>query len=99
MAAPRLTTCQVPPCSNPSFDTFVASRATTSDTCGAVGDNKQMSVVDILQDIKTSESVRVHAYDERRSQGPPGCKPVLCPKVRYLKMIAQSIFDKASNTL
>lgn len=83
MAAPRLTTCQVPPCSNPSFETFVATRAATTTTQQHPDSNgkQNMSVIDILNDIKSSESMGKHCVEEKR----PGCpanlsKPVVCPK-------------------
>ena len=77
MAAPRLTTCQVPPCANPSFETFVASRANGQEVNG-----KHMSVVDILNDIKVSESnIRAtSAFEEKRQMATSGSKPVVCPK-------------------
>ena len=109
MAAPQLTTCQLPPCSNPSFDTFVAARATNNVGGGSCvtyaypgHDNgqqpdKQMSVVDILKDIKTSSEATAaerHYYDDiptaatkrgmQHAHHPPGCKPVLCPKVCWI---------------
>ena len=99
MSAPQLTMCQLPPCSNPSFDTFVASRAHQAVDCpGMEGSNKQMSVVDILKDIKTSEAstsglpVPGHAgsrqqqcFDDLR-RPPQGGKPVMCPKVINLSL-------------
>ena len=72
MAAPRLTMCQVPPCSNPSFETFVATRANGHE-------GKAMSVVDILHDIKCSETNNKFVMEERRGTSLP--KPVVCPKV------------------
>ena len=109
MAAPQLTTCQLPPCSNPAFDTFVAGRVTSNVSGGGCEtyaysphDNaqpdKQMSVVDILKDIKTSEAaVERHYYDDiptaaarrgmQHAHHPPGCKPVLCPKVRLFECL------------
>ena len=66
-AGPRLTTCQLPPCcaSNPSFETFVSTRATANVTNSSScqhhhhhnSKQQQMSVVDILRDLRsTSDS-------------------------------------------
>ena len=78
MAAPKLTTCQLPPCSNPSFETFVAARASVYE-----GNDKEMSVIDILNDIKTSENKSKSYQEERRNVNMNTfSKPVVCPKVR-----------------
>ena len=77
MAAPRLTTCQLPPCSNPSFETFVAARASVYE-----GNDKEMSVIDILNDIKTSEN-KSKGYQEERRLVNTLSKPVVCPKVKF----------------
>ena len=79
MAAPKLTTCQVPPCANnPSFETFVASRANGQEMNG-----KHMSVVDILNDIKVSENnnkTGCSTFEEKRQMVSSMSKPVVCPK-------------------
>jgi hypothetical protein len=65
-AGPRLTTCQLPPCcSNPSFETFVSSRAAVlggngptgrcgGNSCNHNSKQQQMSVVDILRDLRST---------------------------------------------
>ena len=78
MPVSELTTCNLPPCSNQSFDTFINNRAGLSDNSGM-----KMSVIDILDDIKNSETCSKvpsngHSVISDARQVPG--LPVPCPK-------------------
>ena len=74
----ELTTCNLPPCSNQSFDTFINNRASLPDNCGM-----KMSVIDILDDIKNSETCSKVPFNGENvipdSKPVPGIA-VPCPK-------------------
>lgn len=96
MPVSELTTCNLPPCSNQSFDTFINNRASISDNSGM-----KMSVIDILDDIKNSETcskVPFNGHNVITDSKPMPGLAVPCPKPPSAKCYNKPVNPVQFNT-